>query len=307
MTLYYPKLSKTQTIKIWENNLDRLQDINALRKASGLPAIGYDEEEILDWVHEKRKELGWNGRQIRNAFQTAVALAEFEAKVGDDIEGSRRQGGKRGKSSSSRGTNSGNKKNKKGDKSKGGDKDKDDREKEKEKIPPRAPVIKVKHFRLIAKASKQFNEYLDQTHGGDEDRIAEIDEIRAPVTFTPKKTKGSSSKGVKKVEVKESSSSSSSSSSDEGGEEEDENDDEDDEKQNSGGESGDESDGEGGSSSSSSSAETEEESEGETKKKRSKGGTTKKETKESKSKVKSSSSSKREGEKPKKGGKKRDR
>lgn len=28
---------------------------------------------------DKVKELEWNGREIRNAFQTAVSLAEFEA------------------------------------------------------------------------------------------------------------------------------------------------------------------------------------------------------------------------------------
>lgn len=43
------------------------------------------EQEILDFAkdHYRENEEGrWNGRQIRNAFQTAIALAEYEARDG---------------------------------------------------------------------------------------------------------------------------------------------------------------------------------------------------------------------------------
>lgn len=37
----------------------------------------------MAWVKKHWQEIQWNGRQIRNAFQTAVALAEFEARQRD--------------------------------------------------------------------------------------------------------------------------------------------------------------------------------------------------------------------------------
>ncbi|RTE85317.1 hypothetical protein BHE90_000133 [Fusarium euwallaceae] len=62
LTLYYPKLTKKQTKEIFKHNLERIADINANRKLNGLPPFE------------------WNGRQIRNAFQTVLALAEFHEK-----------------------------------------------------------------------------------------------------------------------------------------------------------------------------------------------------------------------------------
>lgn len=46
----------------------------------GLPPIDFDKKKILNWVKKHWQNIQWNGRQIRNAFQTAMALAEFEAK-----------------------------------------------------------------------------------------------------------------------------------------------------------------------------------------------------------------------------------
>ncbi|KAF2398233.1 hypothetical protein EJ06DRAFT_480744 [Trichodelitschia bisporula] len=77
LTLYYPKLSKSQTIKIWKTNLDRLIAINETRAAKGLPPVVYDKKKIIKWAKKYWDALNWNGRQIRNAFQTAVALGEF--------------------------------------------------------------------------------------------------------------------------------------------------------------------------------------------------------------------------------------
>ncbi|KAI1770757.1 P-loop containing nucleoside triphosphate hydrolase protein [Hypoxylon cercidicola] len=81
LALFYPRLDKERTLKIWENNLDSLaksQDTNA--------RIQVQRDEILKYAkrHYKRLErhemLPWNGRQIRNAFQTAIAIAKYEAK-----------------------------------------------------------------------------------------------------------------------------------------------------------------------------------------------------------------------------------
>lgn len=75
--LYYPPLDELQSSKIWETNLRKLQS----RKGSSMQ-INVDE--VLDYAHwhyrqNVNKSTSWNGRQIRNACQTAAALAEHEA------------------------------------------------------------------------------------------------------------------------------------------------------------------------------------------------------------------------------------
>lgn len=71
ISLYYAPLDEGQTFKVWVTNLNRLRRSNN--------DIYFEEPEIeafarTHWQDGKR----WNGRQIRNAFQTAVALAEYE-------------------------------------------------------------------------------------------------------------------------------------------------------------------------------------------------------------------------------------
>lgn len=87
--LYYPPLDKKQTLKVWEMNLDLLQ---ARNEAEGELKVKFDKEEIMKFARRHwRKgedEHRWNGRQIRNAFQTAVALAAFDTTEGEgqDLE-----------------------------------------------------------------------------------------------------------------------------------------------------------------------------------------------------------------------------
>ncbi|KAJ4355135.1 hypothetical protein N0V95_003217 [Ascochyta clinopodiicola] len=74
--LYYPALNRDQTLAIWKMNLDRV--IN--RKQGRVVA---DEQEVLRFAeahfkHHEKSNTRWNGRQIRNAFQTALAMAEYE-------------------------------------------------------------------------------------------------------------------------------------------------------------------------------------------------------------------------------------
>ncbi|CAD6442608.1 bd2bad12-3c9b-4ea3-80c5-177545182950 [Sclerotinia trifoliorum] len=82
LTLYYPKLTKKQTKQIFENNFQRIADINVDRRNRNLPPFDYvnSEKKIMRWAEDTWKELRWNGRQIRNALQTALALCEFHAK-----------------------------------------------------------------------------------------------------------------------------------------------------------------------------------------------------------------------------------
>lgn len=78
MSLHYPPLNELSTTKVFQLNLAL---IKARYKEAGRK-IKIDELEILQIIgtywreHEKAR---WNGRQIRNACQTALALAEFDA------------------------------------------------------------------------------------------------------------------------------------------------------------------------------------------------------------------------------------
>ncbi|KAK7749143.1 hypothetical protein SLS62_008431 [Diatrype stigma] len=82
LMLYYPKLTKKQTQKIFKQNFERVGDINIDREKNGLVPFQYKDSEkgIIDWAKDNYKPLSWNGRQIRNTFQTVLALAEFHAK-----------------------------------------------------------------------------------------------------------------------------------------------------------------------------------------------------------------------------------
>lgn len=88
ISLYYPGLQKEATVQVWKMHLSRTQAIKG-------DNFKIKTKEILKFAKEHYMELkraksgSWNGRQIRNAFQTAIALAEFEAveraKDGDDL------------------------------------------------------------------------------------------------------------------------------------------------------------------------------------------------------------------------------
>ncbi|KAI3324697.1 hypothetical protein HD806DRAFT_493377 [Xylariaceae sp. AK1471] len=80
MALYYPPLEWKYTKRIWETHLEKL-------KNSGLIELDY--KDILDYAEtffadqkDPDSTIGpvWNGRQIRNAFQSAVALAGYKHK-----------------------------------------------------------------------------------------------------------------------------------------------------------------------------------------------------------------------------------
>ncbi|KAI4604109.1 hypothetical protein KJ359_000237 [Pestalotiopsis sp. 9143b] len=79
MSLHYPALNAEKTKKVFELNLDLIKE----RMKQQNLILTIDEDAILDFAeaHYKGHRYGrWNGRQIRNACQTALALAEFEAK-----------------------------------------------------------------------------------------------------------------------------------------------------------------------------------------------------------------------------------
>ena len=79
MSLFYPKLDQKATIDIWRTNLRRTKKV----WGDSIIISDEDQEKILAFAEDHYKEnertrKTWNGRQIRNAFQTAIALAEYE-------------------------------------------------------------------------------------------------------------------------------------------------------------------------------------------------------------------------------------
>jgi ATPase family associated with various cellular activities (AAA) len=76
--IYYPDFTSAQREKIWNSffwKLERERE-NELRVHRSARSLIKDDQVLLS--------LEWNAREIRNAFQTAVALAEVENKKGDD-------------------------------------------------------------------------------------------------------------------------------------------------------------------------------------------------------------------------------
>jgi len=78
MSLYYPPLDFDKTKKIWETHIEKAKD-------AGIIIDEMDKRELLKYAQDiynlqRNPQYGpvWNGRQIRNAFQSAVALAAFQ-------------------------------------------------------------------------------------------------------------------------------------------------------------------------------------------------------------------------------------
>lgn len=76
VSLYYPPLDLKSTVDIFKTNLERVKR----QKGDSLKAKDKSIEEFAEEHYRFNKaHVRWNGRQIRNAFHIAVALAENEA------------------------------------------------------------------------------------------------------------------------------------------------------------------------------------------------------------------------------------
>lgn len=76
VSLYYPKLDQDATLQIWKRNLERLRKSDLQLDFSEDEIRAFAEQRWLD--NEEKPSHHWNGRQIKNAFQTALALANWE-------------------------------------------------------------------------------------------------------------------------------------------------------------------------------------------------------------------------------------
>lgn len=83
LALYYPILDLDQTKRIWKMNMDRVKRYSDERVENGGSAIEIDRKGIRRFGKRTFDVLKWNGRQIKNAFQSALALAEMEAQQND--------------------------------------------------------------------------------------------------------------------------------------------------------------------------------------------------------------------------------
>ncbi|KAJ0346757.1 hypothetical protein COL154_007499 [Colletotrichum chrysophilum] len=87
LALYYPAFNQSQTEKIWIGQMERIEELSvktAPDDASRHVKFFTDDIIVLSreiWFLQHSQpsfQPVWNGRQIRNAFQTAVALAESQ-------------------------------------------------------------------------------------------------------------------------------------------------------------------------------------------------------------------------------------
>lgn len=84
MTLYYPELNHDKTIQIFELNLELIKDrFRRMKRKIEIDHKGIDLFARMHfwYYHDSR----WNGRQIHNACQTALALAEYQAQPNSNI------------------------------------------------------------------------------------------------------------------------------------------------------------------------------------------------------------------------------
>lgn len=84
VSLYFPPLDYQQTYDIFKVNLRRLHEIEEAKKGyqSDASTLDIDDQSILRFAerhfHYHKAPQRWNGRQIRNAFQVAYSLAQFD-------------------------------------------------------------------------------------------------------------------------------------------------------------------------------------------------------------------------------------
>ncbi|KAK7740449.1 hypothetical protein SLS53_005290 [Cytospora paraplurivora] len=76
VSLYYPELDKAKTLQVFKINTKMIKErFETKRRTIDIDDI----EQSASKYFDNHPNARWNGRQIRNACQTALALAEFEA------------------------------------------------------------------------------------------------------------------------------------------------------------------------------------------------------------------------------------
>ncbi|KAI0006515.1 P-loop containing nucleoside triphosphate hydrolase protein [Xylariaceae sp. FL0662B] len=80
IVIHYKDLDETDRKKIWKRFFQKLKD----DRKDDIKIDSDTKDYVLE--NSKMQKINWNGREIRNAFQTAVALAEYEFSIKEDKE-----------------------------------------------------------------------------------------------------------------------------------------------------------------------------------------------------------------------------
>jgi hypothetical protein len=78
MALYYPPLNWSTTEKIWRNLIRRTLESSTMKVECSLDNLVTFARQLFEEQERNSDPTHWNGRQIRNAFQSAIALARNE-------------------------------------------------------------------------------------------------------------------------------------------------------------------------------------------------------------------------------------
>ncbi|KXX79003.1 Fidgetin-like protein 1 [Madurella mycetomatis] len=134
VSLYYPHLSRGDTLAILKDNLNRLPRVEdvAEGEVAGPGHIQIQDKEIEEFVtsefnrcYEKHNRGPWNGRQIRNAVQIASCLAFYEVQSKPQSKNVR-------------------------------------------------AVLTATHFKTVAETTAEFDRYLREARRGDEAKLAHM-------------------------------------------------------------------------------------------------------------------------------------
>nr|OQO18392.1 hypothetical protein B0A51_13723 [Rachicladosporium sp. CCFEE 5018] len=83
--LYYSSLSWPVTEKIWRQHIRRAQE-GSLKIECDVNELLYYAHELFDKQVGSHDKMAWNGRQLRNAFQSAIAMARSGLQPNDPIK-----------------------------------------------------------------------------------------------------------------------------------------------------------------------------------------------------------------------------
>lgn len=161
-SLYYHPLDRVQTPDIFRVNLRRFHEIEEAKMEChfGHTALEIDNDRILSFAYahfnSHKPAQRWNGRQIRNAFQIAYSIAQFDVANGrpddSDDEDYPHPASAISKASS---TDKG------------------------------IPILDGRHFMIVNQSIEKFDKYLVKTRGADED-TARVFQLRDDSYYDPR-------------------------------------------------------------------------------------------------------------------------
>ncbi|GME27268.1 aaa family atpase [Neofusicoccum parvum] len=97
MALYYPPLTEDQTLNIWKTLMRKAREAQKTLRMDENTLSAFAMKQHFEAkqnpcspVGPDGNRYGWNGRQIRNAFMSAIAIAQYEAQAAAAASGNER-------------------------------------------------------------------------------------------------------------------------------------------------------------------------------------------------------------------------